>query len=149
VGLRVVIECSDGTNEIRTGGTRSWRNNNPGNLRNYSFSMRHGSIGQAGSKSTGDFAVFPDLQTGQAARAALLRLPKYASMTLESAISAYAPASENDVQAYITALVKQTGIARDDVLGDLADARMRDLLDAMQKHEGYREGTVHYERRTE
>jgi RHS repeat-associated protein len=147
IGLRVVIECSDGTNEIRSGGSRSWRNNNPGNLRNYDFSKRHGSIGEAGSKATGDFAVFPDVQTGQAARAALLRLPKYGALSLTDAIKAYAPSNENDVEAYIASLERQTGISRDAVLGQLSDARMHELLTAMQRHEGFEEGQVRYEGR--
>lgn len=73
-GRDTVIEYSDGTVEIRSGGTVSWRNNNPGNLRNYSFSQRHGSIGQAHK-----FAVFPNEDTGQRAMLALLKSPQYKS----------------------------------------------------------------------
>jgi len=43
-----------------SGGTRTWRNQNPGNLVPGGVSRRNNQIGKAGG-----FAVFPDYQTGQ------------------------------------------------------------------------------------
>lgn len=42
-----------------SGGTRTWRNQNPGNLVSGSVSRRNNQIGKAGG-----FAVFPDYETG-------------------------------------------------------------------------------------
>ncbi len=47
-----------GREEIREGGSRSWRNCNPGNIRKGDFSINCGAIGDDGS-----FAIFPDEET--------------------------------------------------------------------------------------
>jgi hypothetical protein len=51
----------DGNMVIRSGGTKAWRNNNPGNMVYHprGFAPRHGAIGSADG-----MAVFPDEQTG-------------------------------------------------------------------------------------
>lgn len=68
--------------------TRSWRNNNPGNLRIGPFAREHGAIGSAGlppKPKPGDpkFAVFPDYQTGRKAQATRLKEGKlYINLSL-------------------------------------------------------------------
>lgn len=69
--------------------TRSWRNNNPGNLRIGPFARRNGSIGEAGlppgsKPSDPKFAVFPDYETGRKAQAKRLKEGDlYIDLTLE------------------------------------------------------------------
>src|SRR5258706_3024475 len=70
---------------IRTGGSRAWRNNNPGNIRPGKFSSKNGGIGSADG-----FEIFPTYQAGRQALAALLRGKTYSSLTLFSAIARYA-----------------------------------------------------------
>ncbi len=55
--------------------TRSWRNNNPGNLVIGDFTRRNGAIGLAGSVpgTKSKFAVFPDYATGRKAQAKRLK----------------------------------------------------------------------------
>lgn len=58
--------------------TRSWRNNNPGNLVMGPFSRRNGAIGEAGLVPNDEhkklkFAVFPDYTTGRKAQATRLK----------------------------------------------------------------------------
>jgi hypothetical protein len=89
-GNNVVIVYSDGIQEVRSGGSRSWRNNNPGNIRPGDFTMNHGAIGEAGR-----FAVFPNEGDGQAALESLLRTQPYQSRTVSEAIARYAPPGEN------------------------------------------------------
>lgn len=85
---------------------RGIRNNNPGNL-NYA--------GQAGatreSGPGGRFAVFPSMVQGISALYRQLQLYfKRGINTISSIVNKYAPASDNnDVSAYIAALVKATG----------------------------------------
>ena len=55
----VVYYLSNGDEVVRSGGTRAWRNNNPGCIRPGSIADAYGAIGSAGG-----FAVFPDEQTG-------------------------------------------------------------------------------------
>jgi hypothetical protein len=81
-------------------GSRSSRNNNPGNIEAGSFTAAHGATG-----SDGRFAIFPDYATGRAAQEALLfESAGYKNLTLPAAIGKWAPAGENDVPAYIAAM---------------------------------------------
>lgn len=89
----------------KRGGTRSWRNNNPGNIEYGPFARAHGAIG-----TDGRFAIFPDEATGTAAQAALLDTPSYNSMTLAKAINTYAPPGENDTRAYIASVAARLGL---------------------------------------
>ena len=59
-GNSVIFYDQDENLLIRSGGTRTWRNNNPGNIRASRFSYKHGAIGSAGG-----FAVFPTYQAGR------------------------------------------------------------------------------------
>lgn len=47
-GNAVLYISDDKRRFILSGGSRSWRNNNPGNLRPGKFSKRNGAIGEAG-----------------------------------------------------------------------------------------------------
>lgn len=55
----VIYKDCDGNSWTWSGGTRAWRNNNPGNIRDGKFTRRCGAIGAAGG-----FAIFPDYKTG-------------------------------------------------------------------------------------
>lgn len=88
-------------------GTRANRNNNPGNLEYGSFAISQGATG-----SDGRFAIFPDADAGFTALKNLLA-NFYHGLTLRQAISKYAPASENDTNAYVNNVSQWTGIAPD------------------------------------
>lgn len=55
----VIYTDDKGEEWLFSGGDRTWRNNNPGNLVPGNVSKRNGAIGVAGR-----FAVFPDYETG-------------------------------------------------------------------------------------
>lgn len=122
----------------REGGSRSWRNNNPGNIRKGDFADNHGAIGDDGA-----FAIFPDEKTGFAAIVSLLRTSTYGALSLSGAINRYAPPSENDSNAYLTFIVGKTGLNANDVLDDLRIADIRKIAAAIQQMEGWREGGEH------
>lgn len=86
----VVFTDNQGKLFVRQGGSRAWRNNNPGNVHSGEFANQHGAIGEAGG-----FAVFPDDATGGAAL---------------KAVSHYAPPKENNTKAYAQNLQKLTGL---------------------------------------
>lgn len=136
-GLMVIIRYSDQSEERRSGGTRAWRNNNPGNLRNSAFSQRHGSIGEAGG-----FAVFPDEKTGTAALKSLLKGPTYQNLKLFPAIERYAPSSENNTENYKKFVEKITGIDGDTLISTLSDAQINSVVRAIRRIEGWQAGTV-------
>lgn len=135
---KTVITSATGEKEIRKGGTISWRNNNPGNMRMSEFSKAQGAIGEAGG-----FAVFPTKEAGERAREKLLfEAESYKNKTLAQAMQRYAPESENNTQAYIDALVKATGANPNTPLSNLTPDQRQKMLAAMKQHEGWKEGTI-------
>jgi hypothetical protein len=131
----ILYRRNNGSSFVRSGGTRSWRNFNPGNIRKGSFASAHGAIGD-----DGDFAVFPGEASGMTAIEALMRTTSYFPLTLREAIHRYAPPVENDSDAYVNAVVHETGIAPGDRLNTLESAQIRAIANAIRKIEGWREG---------
>lgn len=131
----VVIVMSNGDRIQRTGGTRAWRNNNPGNIVYGEFARNNGAIGRGGR-----FAVFPDVATGRMAVAELLRTPAYNNLTISAAINRYAPPSENNTARYKRQLHRVTGLSLNTRLRNLNDEQLMAVVDAITQIEGWREG---------
>ena len=138
--LTVIYTVKDGKStytEVWRGGSRSWRNNNPGNIRNSNFTRRHGHIGKAGG-----FAVFPDKETGKEALVSLLKVRSYQVLTLGGALNRYAPKSENDTEAYLAFIESITDISRDTPMEKMSDESIKLLADAIERFEGYFSGEI-------
>jgi len=91
---------------------RGLRNNNPLNIR-HNADVFQGEI-KGNDKS---FKTFSSMAYGY--RAAFVTLATYLSRgwdTIEKIISQWAPPSENNTQAYISTVVKYSGVAADEVL---------------------------------
>lgn len=132
----VEYEFEKGSIEIKSQGTRSWRNNNPGNIRSGNVNW-NGKIGEAGG-----FCVFNHHDQGM--RAIRTLLTTYAdryNLTLKEGIARYAPSSENNTEAYISDIVSRTKIPAFTPLRDIK-ARFQDIAEAIKIHEGYKEGQV-------
>lgn len=136
-GNDVIFVAVDNTQYKHVGGTRAWRNNNPGNIRMSEFSRRAGAIGSAGG-----FAVFPDEQTGMRAVKSLLRTENYNKLTIAGAISRYAPPSENNTAAYHRSIEKLTGLSINRRMSDLTDSELDKVARAIRQIEGWKPGTV-------
>ena len=128
----VVYIADDGSKTIRSGGSRSWRNNNPGNLRYTRFARNHSAIGTAGG-----FAVFPDYPTGRAELSALLHSTSYFNLSIYSAIARYASPQDDDAENYRRLLARLTGLDIQRKLNDLTDNEFTKVVDAIQEIEGY------------
>lgn len=116
-----------------TGGSLSWRNRNPGNLRWAPWEARYG-----GTQGQGGFASFPDEAAGRRAQEALLRGKSYRNLSMRDAIARYAPAGDrNDPNAYTAFIAKQTGLSPDMRMGDLSPQQMSSFLDAQKQQEGW------------
>jgi hypothetical protein len=137
VGHDVEITHPDGMVETRTGGTRAWRNNNPGNIRIDPSNAARGAIGSAGG-----YAVFPDEATGTKAIQSTLQSPKYASMSVNAAVASWAPPKENDTARYQTLLRQWTGLSGDEVIGRLSADQLDAVVGAIKRMEGWQVGTV-------
>jgi hypothetical protein len=138
-GRNTVIRYDDGTEQVRAGGTRSWRNNNPGNMRNTRFSKGQGSLGEAGG-----FAVFPDTPAGEGALTNLLDTDVYQGLSVDGAVNRYAPPSENNTTAYQNNIRSMTGLPGSTKMSTLTAAQIRAVANAIQRIEGWQEGSVTY-----
>lgn len=131
-----VTKNADGS-VTRQEGARNWRNNNPGNIEYGPFAKRMGAIA-----TDGRFAVFPDYETGRKAKASLIFEGKsYRDLSLKDAISRYAPPSENDTATYQRTVLASVGGANRK-MADYSPAERSAILDAMQRVEGFKTGTV-------
>jgi hypothetical protein len=141
-GSDTIFVYSDGSKIVRRGGTRAWRNNNPGNLRNFAFSIQHGSLGD-----TGGFAVFPSETAGWEALMSLLKSATYQALTVREAIETYAPPNENDTTAYSTFVLGKLDVAATTRMSELTPAQIEDLASYIRQYEGWREGRIEPKRR--
>jgi len=131
--------------------TRSWRNNNPGNHSMGPFARKNGAIGAAGkipNKKNLDlkFAVYSDYDSGRKAQALRLKEGKmYIDSTLNEFLRTYtgvvkgAPDTQ-EVINYRKSVKFFTKLDMDRTIRSLNDEEYEKLLDAMKKHEGWREG---------
>ena len=131
IGTARIYVGNDGNIYEASGGSRAWRNNNPGNLEDGKFARNNGAIG-----TDGRFAIFPDAMTGFNAMAGLLATSPYQSLTIEGAINRYAPPNENNVENYLKSIEKQTGFLRSTPMNNLSKDNLLKLAKAMAKHEG-------------
>jgi uncharacterized membrane protein YgcG len=122
---------------LNVGGDRNWRNNNPGNIEYGQFAKDNGAIG-----SDGRFAIFPDAETGREALTSLME-GRYGESSIGEMMQAYAPSNENDTDHYIDFIEQQTGLSRDDVVGDLSEEELGALADAINTMEGGHEGETY------
>jgi hypothetical protein len=135
---KVVIQHENGSSEIRNGGTRSWRNNNPGSMLYGNFTRANGAIGQ-----DGPFAIFPDADIGYQAMISRLSSPQWSSFTLGYAIiHNWAPANENDSVAYAAFVSSHSGLSPDTTLGSMSSTQINSVAQAIKQREGWKTGTV-------
>ncbi|EPK8197463.1 hypothetical protein Q4S24_09900 [Morganella morganii] len=133
----------------REGGSRSWRNNNPGNVEYGDFAKRFGAIG-----TDGRFAIFPTEEAGKKAKEHLIfesggarQLSTkgdygaglgYRDKTLSQMLTAYAPPEENPTDVYIKRVLSAVGSEKR--MGDYSTEERAVILEAMKKVEGWRVG---------
>lgn len=131
IGTNRMYVGNDGNIYEFSGGSRDWRNNNPGNLEDGKFARDNGAIG-----ADGRFAIFPDVTTGFNAMAGLLSTNAYQNLTIEDAINRYAPPNENNSENYLKSIERQTGFSRSTLMNQLSKDNLLKLAKAMTKHEG-------------
>ncbi|MFI5345014.1 MAG: hypothetical protein ACHQ51_01450 [Elusimicrobiota bacterium] len=133
-----VPSVSYNNGETRTGGSRAWRNNNPGNIIATPWTMEHGAI----AKDEKGYAIFPDGATAMKALDRLLGMDAYQDLQLNAAVAKYAPPSENPTAKYVAFLARKTGVDEWAALSSMTRAQ----LDAFKKwitvFEGSKPGAV-------
>jgi len=147
----------------RTGGTASWRNNNPGNIKFGDFAKKYGAV--QGTKATdgGYFAYFPDETTGAKARQDLLQTSRYTNLPLDYAMKVYSggvstkPTREDSSGFMVEGLGKRYisnngydyaklitlgAPAVNKPLSEFTESELAMLESAQRKAEGWTEGTI-------
>ena len=133
-----IITHSDGTIETRRGGTPAWRNNNPGNMKPGPFTYARGAIGDDGK-----FAIFPDSETGYQAIKDWLSIPEHNQLTIQQAITTWAPKDDaNDPEGYTNFVSGQIGLPSTTKLGDMTPEQIEAMANAIRTKEGNKPGTV-------
>jgi hypothetical protein len=113
-------------------GSRSWRNNSPGNIRS-SSGLLYGANGIRDG-----FLVFPDAETGLNAISKLFKGKNYISLTLAGAMQRYAPSADNNnPDRYAKNISKKTGISIAANIKDLSDSDLTKIARAIQEIEGW------------
>lgn len=150
--LTVDYVGDDGTHLLRTGGTIAWRFNNPGNIRppRKGKQLIMGAIGVGKTKKNASFLIFKSYAEGRLQKKQLLRRA-YNDRTIYTMLTGipnpdepgtlmkgYAPATDNnDPLRYANAISKHTGLPITTRLSDISDAKLEEVLDAMEKFEGF------------
>lgn len=126
-----------GNMTIRSGGTRAWRCNNPGNLlaSSYSTGKNRRSIGKAGD-ATNQYAVYPDYETGHEALIVMLKGGVYSPLTLRAAIKRY----DRTNPKYIDEVVTITGLEPERTIKSLSNKEFESFWKAIEKIEGWEVG---------
>ena len=120
----------------RSGGTASWRNNNPGNIRKSRSAYEFGAIGE-----TNKWAVFPDEETGMNAIVKLLRSKNYKNLSVKDAIHRWAPFSDgNNPESYARKVSNMTGLDANTKIKSLNDSEIRQVAEAIKVIEGWNVG---------
>ncbi|MBR5904272.1 MAG: hypothetical protein IKZ49_01930 [Alphaproteobacteria bacterium] len=136
VGNGVKYVSEDGSGFIRSQGSRTWRNMNPGAIRYGEFTKQYGACGKAGG-----FAVFPTEEHGMKALKGLLCSDKYKGLTIAAAIYKWAPPSDNNnTKAYQRHLSKITGLSLTRKLNQLTPAELEKVANAIKFLEGWKIG---------
>ena len=136
----VIYTDTSGIEFIFSGGSRSWRNNNPGNLRPGKISRDNGAIGEAGK-----FAVFSGYAEGKLALINCLK-KLYWNMNISEMIRKYAPSCENDCYSYENFLKDETGVGiqgkKDKKIRDFNEEEFFLLVKGIEKMEGWKVGRI-------
>lgn len=111
---------------------RGIRNNNPLNIR-----IGNVWLGEVREPTDPDFEQFISMVYGVRAGFVLLRryIRHYHRTTIPQVIAAWAPSTENNTEAYITAVCQMSKISRDETLDYYNQDQMFRLMDAMIYHE--------------
>ena len=127
-----IYVLKNGTKIKRTGGTWSWRNNNPGNI----TKPMYGAVGMSGR-----FAVYPDEESGLRASMSLLRSKNYVSLELGQVYYRWAPKGDgNNPDAYGRFVSKKSGVPLNKKIRDINDDELMRVVRAMQIFEGWKPG---------
>lgn len=133
------ISKSNGSIEVRTGGSRSWRLNNPCTILHGKFAVTNGAIGRADK-----FAVFESYDDGRKACYELLFDSDhgYKDKSIQDAIKRFAPANEGFKTLDYIKAVRVLNVPMTTKMSDLSEAKRNKLIDILMDVEDFIPGKV-------
>lgn len=142
-GLDVILG-----DEVRKGGTVSWRTNNPGNISYADITKKHGALapfinpnGDAQQRSVG-IAIMPTLEAGENAQMDLWRRPSYNNLTIDAAVNRWTGQHSGLGSTYAKDLAKAAGVDLNTTVRDLKDDQLRNLVKKQAIWEGFKPGKI-------
>lgn len=135
--------------ELRKGGTVSWRTNNPGNISYADITKKHGALapfinpnGDLQQRTVG-IAVMPSLEAGEMAQMELWRRPLYNNRTIAGAANMWTKGvASEEATSYGRDLANAAGADINSLVSSLTDDQLRKLVQKQKVWEGFKEGTV-------
>jgi hypothetical protein len=129
--------------EKRSGGTISWRTNNPGNVMYGDFAKSHGAIGFAKSGDGEPVAIMPTLDHGIKMQMSLWRRSMYNNKTIDLGSQQWATANKGKRGTpYARDLAQAAGASIDTKVADLSDDQLKRMVTAQMRWEGFKPGTI-------
>jgi hypothetical protein len=139
-------------NEIREGGTVSWRTNNPGNISYVGLAKQHGAVGRwmnpDGDKQqrTTGIAIMPTYEHGVKLKMTQWRRPMYENLTLHEGVSQWVTGKARPiaphVSGYASDMARAASASLQTPLSNLSGSQLRAMVIKQQKWEGWKEGTI-------
>ncbi|MEU0031177.1 peptidoglycan-binding protein [Streptomyces sp. NPDC006335] len=125
---------------MRTRGTPSWNNNNPGNIVSSGEAENYGAYH---GKRNDIFAIFPSEEQGlSAVRQFLLRRKE---KTILQMMHIYAPSGHgsNNPEVYALQVATALGVSTNTLVSQMSQDQVADFAREIKRIEGWREGQVH------
>lgn len=139
-------------NEVRKGGTVSWRTNNPGNVSYGGLSKSYGAVGRwikpDGDKQqrTTGIAIMPTYEHGLKLKMGLWRRPMYQPLTMAEGVSQWVTGKARPVAphtaSYAKDMARAAGVSVDHPISKLTDSQLRAAAIKQEKWEGFKSGTI-------
>ena len=128
----------------RSGGTISWRTNNPGNVMYGGFAKSYGAIGKSTSGDGEPVAIMPSLGHGIKMQAGLWRRPAYNNGTIDQGCRRWAGGvgAKKETSQYTIDLAKAAGATINTRVADLSDNQLANMVKAQMRWEGFKPGKV-------
>lgn len=131
-------------NKKRTGGTISWRTNNPGNVAYGPRAKSFGALGFATAADGEKVAIMPTLEHGWKMQMALWRSPNYNNGTIDHGCRRWATGvgSKKETSPYTISLANAAGASIHTNVSDLSDEQLKNMVMKQAELEGFKVGTI-------
>ena len=133
--------------EIHTGGTISWRTNNPGNVSYGGLAKQYGAIGtwknpdgDQQQRTTG-IAIMPSLEDGDKLKMGLWKRPMYIDKTIDQGVAQWTGTTGLG-SAYARDLANAAGASMETKIRELSESQLLSMVTKQRQWEGFKPGKV-------